>query len=30
LLFLISQQRDRIRTIFNYFRKGTEQCHTKL
>jgi hypothetical protein len=29
LLFLISQQRNRIRTILNYFRKGTEQCHTK-
>jgi hypothetical protein len=29
LLFLISQRRNRIRTIFSYFRKGTEQCHTK-
>jgi hypothetical protein len=29
LLFLISQQRDRIKTILITFKKGTKQCHTK-
>ena len=29
LLFLIVERRDRIGTVFSYFKKETEQCNTK-